>query len=715
MTFSLKILSFDSMFGISFLNLQQSHQQDLGLKLFHCGLQNYNKHIQLIYSILLFPVTADVFKKAPCDFPLKNSLNTLNARSSHLKRKVAFDSIERHKQLCPFQKVNCIYIYRYRTIDGSCNNLKYPLLGKANTPFIRYIPNSYHDRKGSPRSHDVTGQPLPSARAISTTVFDPNNETVRETDINLFTVFFGQFMSHDFTQFVMGKGDLGAIRVNCCQSENKNKTDCLPISVPTNDSFFSRKNITCLHFLRSTPTTSLSCNSDVRQQLNEATSYIDGSTVYGSSENTLQQVRLYSKGLLKTVPCDLENFPPIDINNQTECSVMPHNRTYPCFFAGDTRVNENPALAVNHIIWLREHNWLAAELARLNPHWGDEKLFQETRKIVSAEIQHIFYNEFLPIIIGSDICVSNNLLSSSRYDYNSKIDPSVENSLATAVFRFGHGMLPDNLLFIDGCPSQYPLCTPQSLLTGNIFKTSQFYTTSTVTPTTVPPFASCPFRIKEDLSQMFEKVDSLFATHTKMAALLKGLLKDKARIASDTMITSAVTERLFGDMDLMARNIQRGRDHGLPPYNKWRRWCGLKPALYFHTKKHGFKDHKHDVVKRFRKIYAHPNDIDLVVGGLTEIPVKGGIVGPTYACIMAKQFHNLKFGDRYWYDQEEVFSEDQLYQIKSTNMHKVLIRTAKLNRVPKSAFHVNSHVNPDVSRNNVVELDLSPWQETIAK
>ncbi|CAI9727684.1 chorion peroxidase-like isoform X3 [Octopus vulgaris] len=639
-----------------------------------------------------------VSKKVTLDFPQKNSLSTLNGRL-HNKRKVAFDSKGKRKQLCPFRTVLCNYNYKYRTINGACNNRNNPLLGKADTPFIRYIPNAYNDRKGSPRSYSVTRRPLPSARAISTTVFDPNNETVRETDINLFTVFFGQFMSHDFTQFKMGEGDLGAKKINCCQSENKNRTDCLPISVPTNDSFFIKKNITCLHFLRSTPTTSLSCKSDVREQLNEATSYIDGSTVYGSNDNTLQQVRLYSKGLLKTVSCDMENFPPLDNNTETEC---------------DTRINENPALAVNHVIWMREHNRLAVELARLNPHWEDEKLFQESRKIVAAEMQHIFYNEFLPIIIGADICVRNNLLSSSSYEYNNKINPSVENGLATAVFRFGHGMLPDNLLFIGSCPSQRPLCTPQSL-TGNIFKKHQFYTASTVIPTTSPPFAGCPFKIKEDLSQMFEKVDPLFAAHTEMVALLRGLLRDKARIASDMMITSAVTEKLFGDMDLMARNIQRGRDHGLPPYNKWRKWCRLKPALRFHTKKHGFKDHKHQVVKQFKKIYAHPNDVDLVVGGLTEIPVKGGIVGPTYACIMAKQFHALKFGDRYWYEEEKVFSEDQLYQIQLTNMHKVLMRTTKLSKVPKSAFHVNSHLNPYVSRHNVVELDLSPWQDTSAK
>lgn len=69
-------------------------------------------------------------------------------------------------------------------------------------------------------------------------------------------------------------------------------------------------------------------------------------------------------------------------------------------FIGDLRANENLHLTSMHLIWARQHNRIAATFEELNPHWDDEMVFQESRKLLGAQMQHITYNEFLPLLIG---------------------------------------------------------------------------------------------------------------------------------------------------------------------------------------------------------------------------------------------------------------------------------------------------------------------------
>ena len=120
-------------------------------------------------------------------------------------------------------------------------------------------------------------------------------------------------------------------------------------------------------------------------------------------------------------------------------------------------------------------------------------------------------------------------------------------------------------------------------------------------------------------------------------------------------------------MDLMALNIQHGRDHGLPGYNAYHALCGLPKAQDFddlldviprpvklqfiqiNLGLHWYRPFN-QILERFKLLYRSVDDIDLFIAGISERPAKDALIGPTFQCIIADQFLRLKRGDRFFYD-----------------------------------------------------------------
>lgn len=126
--------------------------------------------------------------------------------------------------------------------------------------------------------------------------------------------------------------------------------------------------------------------------------------------------------------------------------------TTDCFRGGDVRRGDQPALTALHIAWIRYHNILATGLSEINPHWSDEKLYQEARRIVGALVQHITYREFLPIVLGREVIKLFGLeLSPKGYfnGYSSNVNSAVANSFGAAAFRFGHSLVQGSFMRAD--------------------------------------------------------------------------------------------------------------------------------------------------------------------------------------------------------------------------------------------------------------------------
>lgn len=108
---------------------------------------------------------------------------------------------------------------------------------------------------------------------------------------------------------------------------------------------------------------------------------------------------------------------------------------------GDGRISQIISLTAFHILFAREHNRIADVLSDLNPRWSDEVIFLEARRIVQAEVQHISYNEWLPLVVGSETIQRFSLgIRENGYsdDYNPDVNAAITSEFSTAAQRFGH-------------------------------------------------------------------------------------------------------------------------------------------------------------------------------------------------------------------------------------------------------------------------------------
>lgn len=195
---------------------------------------------------------------------------------------------------------------------------------------------------------------------------------------------------------------------------------------------------------------SASTNGKPREQVNIITASIDGSVIYGSDEERAHALRTFKNGMMKTSGKSSDPrqqlLPLFDPKSGLENEGADRNVTL--FIGGDVRVNEQLTLTAFHILFVREHNWLARKIRRHEPTATDEEIYQKARKIVTAEINKITYTEFLPSLMGKKGAPKFN-------GHNSDIDISITNEFAGAAYRFGHSLLSPNLRLAIGGQTKF--------------------------------------------------------------------------------------------------------------------------------------------------------------------------------------------------------------------------------------------------------------------
>ena len=176
-------------------------------------------------------------------------------------------------------------------------------------------------------------------------------------------------------------------------------------------------------------------------------------------------------------------------------------------------------------------------------------------------------------------------------DYIPSIDPRITNEFSAAAFRFGHSLIPSLIRVYQA-----------------VRKTMELKDTFN----------------KPQIVRLSGMVDGLVG----------GLTREKME-SFDSGFVSDITNHLFDSdgvgMDLVSLNIQRGRDHGLAGYNKYRDICGIGRAQSFSDLSRQMSISRS---QELQSLYQSVDDIDLFVGIFSERPMRDAMVGPTALCII---------------------------------------------------------------------------------
>lgn len=465
-----------------------------------------------------------------------------------------------------------------RSITGAGNHLGQPNRGAAGTAFIRLGYNEdYPDGSGNVIVSDAVRA---NARTISNTLSVQTASVPNARNLSSYVWMWGQFLTHDLDLASTSNGSV----VNGTANIAVGAADPLgPNPIPMTRSNFVLQ-------------------GGARQQVNDITTWIDASMVYGSDATRAAALRTNGGTGAKLVT-SANNLPgynaaglPNDNSGPTPASQL--------FLAGDIRANENVGLTSMHTVFVREHNRLVDLISAQQPALSDEQKYQLARKIVGAEIQAITYNEYLPALLGP-----NNAPRAQDFNYNPNVDARITQSFAVAAFRFGHSTLSTEMPRVNNDGTSDP-----ALLLRNAFFNPNLLTND---PTYVADL------LKGGATQVAQEIDTLFI---------------------DDVRNFLFGPPGAGGMDLAALNIQRGRDHGLSDYRELRPAYNLGPINDFNQ-----IPTTPALRAALQALYGNINNIDAYVAGLAENKVPGGSLGPLFTEIVEDQFRRLRDGDRLFY------------------------------------------------------------------
>ncbi|KAK9695605.1 Ferric reductase like transmembrane component [Popillia japonica] len=538
--------------------------------------------------------------------------------------------------------------------DGWYNNLDKPDMGAIDGHLLRRWPAAYEDG-----TYEPSGSNRPNPLTLSQSLLAGPIGSKSRTGKSALLVFFGQQVVEEI---------LDAQRPAC-------PPEYFNIKIPDNHPYRATHSEMPLLRTRYDQRTGYSPNNP-RQQLNEITPYIDGGLFYGTTKQWADRLRTYANGTVdpdgklayshgglfpeyNTERLPLANPPPPFHHSEW---IQQHEtaKVSRFFKLGNPRGNENTFLLTFGILWFRWHNYLAAQIRSEHRDWSSDKVFNEARKWVIATYQHIVVDEWIPTWLNQD--------SLPEYvKYDPSINPQIDQFFQAAAFRFGHTLVVPGVYLRDysrnGCNTTIRNWNRAAVRTCNAF-----------------------WRPQDAIKTVYDNAtNELVDIDRVLMGMALQLCEEE-----DHKIVEDLRGNVFGPLefprrDLMAVNIQRGRDHGLPDFNTAREAYGLQRINSF--------DHfnaSDEVRRNMSDLYeGDVNKIDPWVGGILET---GDGPGELFKAVIKDQFARIRDGDRFWYEnrKNKLFTPDEIARIKQLRLYDVIMAVTKMdyNDIQEEVFRV---------------------------
>lgn len=487
----------------------------------------------------------------------------------------------------------------YRTYDGSCNWLQVGELNEGMYGSAKsrdYGQHHYADGISRPREG-------PNPRAVSNAFFKRKEELYYEH--TPFLLGLVEFIMHDITW-----------------SPDSN-TEYIDVPVPEDEKEFSQNTTFRVWRTEAVPGTGTS-SENPRENINRATTWLDLSSLYGSTRDVATKLRSFQEGKLLTHEVQARGtkkaasylpFNSMDVPTRTRPGVDPES----LFAGGDPRTNEDWIMLGVHTLLLREHNRLCDILAQKKPEYDDEQLYQSVRLLMSAKFSLIgnayqmAYFKDMPWPMDDGFPLYREMSGSNWLEINPANNypwpvvtkegkPTVVSAEMAVVYRF-HEFIVKTFPIKNGLN--------ETLWDQRLFDTA---------------FNATGF-IDAGLENIMRGVTSSFIANFK-----SGVVED---------FRSAGKYR-GSPFDIVVWSIVHEREQGLPTFNEYfeaynKGGSGSAPPEIQVPIRKTFQDFSSDpaMVKELERLYKTPDDVDLVVGCQLDETMFPHATIPTSALIIS--------------------------------------------------------------------------------